>query len=495
MAIPAAIHSRAARIVVTGASFLLVGAAASVVPAGADTSARFDTFSAAATADPISVEVVDPGAPVVPGGQLVYGTPTITRVALDSIGNSTGFAAGPYPGDTAPGVMAAFNAVSPTGPVFPGYPFSVSSRYPGDPEKLQANGPQRLAATSQENRSTAEAHVGLAEGDPSVASVLSTSTAEQDGNSGAVTAKAASVINGFSVGSTLKIVHVSSRAQITARPGQGRTKETSFTLGAITVGDTTVGLTDKGELVPAPGAPPRVDISALSKQLAAAGITLTYLPASETETTVNSAGLAVGLAHEIPGQGLVRLTVTLGRVGVQVGYTEAGIDQPSLVETGIGSGTEHDGSVADGSGASKADGAADPATEHVQGTTASVSNGESGAFNPTLSEPPQFYSSVGAAVTGSPSSAVPKDVFSSSPEAAPGASLNLSDPGTAALSAPNATGGTLRTQPILQRKDLGSKIYLAMAGATIAVLAVTALISGRRSAVTNGSVLRLPRGS
>lgn len=318
------------RTALAGALTLLVGASAGPAPpAGAAST----PFSVAARAAPIAVELVDTDAPVLPGGEVLYAAPALTRAELDSIGNSAGFAAGPYPGDNLTALMGAFNAVSPTGPVLPEYPFSVSSQYPGNPAQKKENGPHRLASNSDENTSKADAHVGLARGNPGVASVSSTSIAKQDPGSGTLTAQASSLVDGFSLGPTLTVGHVSGHAEITSRPGEKPTKQTSFSVGSITVMGTIVGLTDKG-LVPVPGTSPGADFNSLTSQLSQAGVTLALLPANETDTAIDSAGLVIGLTREIPNRGFVKVTITLGRVRAQV---KSGVPVESGAENAGGS--------------------------------------------------------------------------------------------------------------------------------------------------------------
>ena len=48
--------------------------------------------------------------------------------------------------------------------------------------------------------------------------------------------------------------------------------------------------------------------------LAAGGISINYLPATETPTSIESAGLAVSVAQDVPSQGKVTTTYILGRV-------------------------------------------------------------------------------------------------------------------------------------------------------------------------------------
>ena len=277
-------------------------------------------FSLAASASPIGVEYFDAGAPVIPG-EIVYGSVVVTRAALDSVGNSAGFAGGPYFGDNVPALMGAINALGPQGAILPQYPFMVVSQYPGKDKASQENGPQRLAATSSENESVGDAHVGLARGNPGVVSVSSTSKVKHDPATGLLSATADGVIQAFSVGPTLTIGQLVSHAEMTGRPGEKPTKKTSLSIGPLTVMGTLVGLTDKG-LVPVPGTPKTADLNSLTEQLAAGGITLGLLPGEETETGIDSAALVVGIAHKGPG-GITRVRLILGRVRAKVESTQS----------------------------------------------------------------------------------------------------------------------------------------------------------------------------
>lgn len=295
---------------------MVAASLAFAVPAGADeadSSAAF--FSARAYSAPIGVEFYDAGAPVIPG-EIVYGTIAVTKAAIDSVGNSAGFAGGPYLGDNVPALMGAFNAIGPFGAILPTYPFMVQSQYPGAPKQVQDSGPRHLAANSNENGSDADAHVGLARGNPGLLSVSSTSKAVHDPATGLSTATADGVVQGFSVGPTLTIGQITSHAEVTAQPGAKPTKHTSLSIGSLTVMGTLVGLTEKG-LVPVSGTPKTADLNSLTKQLTATGITLGLLPGEDTDAGTDSAALVIGLSRDVPG-GLMRVRLILGRVQARV---------------------------------------------------------------------------------------------------------------------------------------------------------------------------------
>jgi len=306
--------SRALRSIV----LFTVASLAFVVPAGAaddDTQSSSSFFSLAASASPIGVEYFDAGAPVIPG-EIVYGSIAVSRAALDSVGNSSGFAAGPYFGDNVPALMGAVNALGPQGAILPTYPFMVQSQFPGKDKDSQDGGPRKLSATSSANDSTGDAHVGVARGNPGVLSVSSTSKVKHDTASGDLLATADGIVQGFSLGPTLTIGQLVSHAEMSGRPGAKPTKKSTLSIGPITVMGQLVGLTDKG-LVPVPGTPKATDVNGLTKQLDAAGITLGLLPGEETATGIDSAALVVGIAQKGPG-GITRVRVILGRVRAKV---------------------------------------------------------------------------------------------------------------------------------------------------------------------------------
>src|SRR5213078_1421884 len=92
--------------------------------------------------------------------------------------------------------------------------------------------------------------------------------------------------------------------------GEKASKQTSFSVANIVVNGTVVGLTDKG-FVPLTSTPPGADLNKLTGQ-----------PAEGTDTTIDSAGLAIGWAHDVPNVGLVRVRWILGRVRTQLESTE-----------------------------------------------------------------------------------------------------------------------------------------------------------------------------
>jgi hypothetical protein len=359
--------------------------------------------------------------------------------------------------------MGAVNGVAAgKAPPLPPYPFIVSSSYPGTPSQSQVNGPYGISSTSGENSSTANAHIGLTTGSPSIGAISSTSVVNHDPTSGVATAQADTAITAFSLGPLLSIGDITGHAKLVTQPGQQKpTKETSFSVGSLTILGTTVGLTSKG-LGPARATPLGVDVSALTGALSKAGITLTYLPAKETPTSVDSAGLLVSFNQQVQTQGQVKVTLTLGRVGADV-------------ESGPATATDNGSSGAGSATSSSALGGSG------SGTGALGDSGSSAGAGATLGSSGLSAAGVAAPVlaSGLPSSSTRKTGKSSGS-------------GTLSLG--------LRGRRLAG--DMGSGLYLALVGAGIVLVTGAGLFEGlgvrlglrgpRTAVASSGVELRLP---
>ena len=284
------------------------------------------SFTVRARADALAVQVIDPAAPLFPAGEITYATPATAQAVVDSVGESTAFASSPYPGDALAGLPSLVNGFAGNGgfPPLPAYPFLAASSYPRTPTSDQTQGPYRISATSAPTTSTGSAQIGVLTA-PAIAAVRATATATVDPATGRMTALANDTIDALAIGPLLTIGDVSAYARVVSTPGQAPLKQTSFSVGTITIGGVTVGFTDKGLQV-GTGTVPGVSPDALNALLRSAGVTLTYLPAVQTPTSIESAGLAVTWARAVPSQGVVTVTITLGRVLVQTTYASGGSD-------------------------------------------------------------------------------------------------------------------------------------------------------------------------
>jgi hypothetical protein len=438
------------RLIVVAAVLLVLVGVSGLYAGSADAqteSAPSGLFNVVARADAISVEVHDGAVPLVPAGQpAAFGSPSSTQAVFDSLGNSTGFASAPYPGDFAVALPTTVNALSyGKAPPLPPYPFIVTSSYPRAPSAQQTNGPYGITSTSTATGTTADAHLGVIVGAPSVLSSQAASTAVQDAKTGAMVAQADTLVAAFSVGPLLTVGEVSAHAKLSASAGQTPVKTTSFNVGSMTIAGIKVGFTEKG-LQAGPGTVP-VDASSLTKVLAAGGVSIAYLPATQTPTSVDSAGLAVSITQDVPSQGKVTTTYVFGRVSA--------ILEPGGVATTDEAGAPIAGDSSPLGPAVGSEGASTGALEQA---------GAAGGFDSgSVAAGPSLGGTRGAT------------------------------PGSGA----RATGSGLAL-PVLGHTSSG--VYLALIGAGLALLIATGLVGGlgvrllpsAAGAPGGGSVLRLP---
>ena len=298
-------------ITLVGVVPLLVDAVAradTVTPSG------FATYTVSAESDAALITVVDPSAPLVTAGLLVQASPATAQAAVDSLGDSTGFASLPYPGAFVATLPGTVDGLLGTGPPIPPYPFYVASSYPSSPTVTQANGPYLISSVSNATSTTAQALIGLATGIPQVTSITANATASQQSD-GSLVADATNDVEALTVGSLLKIGSIVSSVHVVSVPGQPLSYTRTLELGTITIGGIQIGLTDKG-LVLGNNVVAGPSVSALTALLSGQGITLTYLPEKVTPTSIDSGGIELTIARDIPTQGNVVTTIVLGETSV-----------------------------------------------------------------------------------------------------------------------------------------------------------------------------------
>lgn len=283
------------------------------------------SFTVVARADALAIEYVNTAAPVFGENPVVYGTPASTQSLVDSVGQSIAFASAPYPGeimagtpDNGNGIIAGYGGP----PVFPSYPFYVQSSYPARPSADQDQTGQQLHARSDQYASAGHARSGLIPGDVIAATqAQASSRAAVDPGTGTMTATADSRLDAFKVTDKLQIGKSASHAGIVAEPGKPIVKESSFTVASLVVNGVEVGLTDQGFRL-GDQSPPGADLAAVFAPLRQAGVNVEYLPATGTESSIESAGLKVTQVREIGGQ-TQRVSLILGRVSTRLEGTAA----------------------------------------------------------------------------------------------------------------------------------------------------------------------------
>ncbi|HEY0399146.1 MAG TPA: hypothetical protein VGF00_12205, partial [Acidimicrobiia bacterium] len=302
---------------------LIVAGAAGLGFAGqaiAEADGSGETYTVTARADTFAFEFVETGAPAAPGGEIFYATPSTAQALLDSVGRSQGYAAAPSPGPffaTLPsngnGVLAGFGFPF----SFPDYPFYAASDYPVAPTSDKAFGPFRARAESNQYGAVGDGRSGgLTNDDPAFMSSRAAARVALDPDTRVRTAVADSRFDGFTTG-PLAIGQSLAHAKMTQTPGSPPTKESSFTIGSIKIAGVEIAMTDKGFKL-GDQAPPTADMTQLFGVLAQAGITVEYLPARQTQTSIDSAGLKITRAGADPNGTQHKVALILGRVGTSI---------------------------------------------------------------------------------------------------------------------------------------------------------------------------------
>lgn len=304
---------------VTGVVGLVGMAVMPVAGAELDTGSSYTVL---ARADAFAVEYLNTAAPVFAENAIIYGTPATAQSLVDSVGQSTAFAAAPYPGeimvglpDNGKGVVAGFG-----GPpeAVPTYPFFVQSEHPIKPHAVQDQSGNRLVADSDQYSSSSEARSGLITGDLFAAlQAQASSSSVVDSATGTITATADSRLDALKLTEALQIGRSTAHAKMIQEPGQPIVKGSSFTIGSIIVGGVEMSYGDGGfklgDQTPAPPGDP----APLFEALKAAGITVEILPATGTESSIESAGMRITQVQEFGGS-TQRVTIILGRVRTSI---------------------------------------------------------------------------------------------------------------------------------------------------------------------------------
>ena len=222
-------------------------------------------------------------------------------------------------------------------PRCPGY---VSASYPSTPADLQSQAGYDIAATA--GATTAKGAVGLGvqpSGSPN-STFFATAQTTANGD-GSVALNASAGMDVLDFGQLLDLGNVSSSLSMTQQANQQPKITSQTTLGTITLLGQSTGVLGKGVSVFGVGVP--IDITTqvlgpLNTLLAKSGLKLTYLPVtytyadgtsstgsnpdtSKTLEAVDSGALEVEFSQNIPSQGQVTLTATLGRVYLSTSNT------------------------------------------------------------------------------------------------------------------------------------------------------------------------------
>ncbi len=253
------------------------------------------------------------------------GGPT-AQAALDSLGESTAYSSLPYPGATGVALPGLISTLS--GKSVPSYPFYVTSQNPSNPTETVRQPGYLMHAESAAERSAAQTQLGS-----------STNTGEELGTfanasvdfvGGTITSLGEARTR-LAVGA-LQLNGAFSRAVVTVAPGGKVTKSSTFET-ALRIGNTVIGVTDKGLVVGDQNAP--LDPARQVEQaITQAGVTVKFLPAVETADSILSSGLEISMQQAIPNVGTAK-----GVVSYIIGRTFAQATASGFTSGATGTGT------------------------------------------------------------------------------------------------------------------------------------------------------------
>jgi hypothetical protein len=376
--------------------------AAAIAPGDPDASAAAPArFSLSARADAMGIEVTAAGLPLVPEGKAAFVTPASAQALLESLGSfgdSRAFASAPYPGEFLVSLPTTINGLG-AGilPPIPSFPFYVSADAASGGH-TEAIGPYEIAADANPTAASAGARIGLQTATPAIGAVTARAEVRVAPDTGVLTADAVATVEPLKVNDLLSIGEVRSHVRLTydpAQPAAGVKKATSFSVGTVSIAGVELGLTKDGLTVAGQKVLP-VDLTGLKALLAPLGLSIEYLPGTETATSITSASLAITYAGNFPTLGATRLRYVLGQVS-------AGSSTPTPVATEAPPAGVSSGVVAPALGADLAlpptDGFVAPALPAASSSPPAPAVRSSSTRPVPLTDPSIFYVAlVGAAI-------------------------------------------------------------------------------------------------
>ena len=270
--------------------------------------------------------------------QAAYFSPGTAQSELDSFGGSTAFAGAPFLGQTIEGVGGLVSGLGsgvlpPLPQTLPGY---ISTTNPSDPSESASQGPYTLTSNSTQDSSTATAGIGLVSGQPQLLSTSATAATTLNPD-GSLQATAQTTTQPLAVGSLLQLGTVQATAAMTVSANGTLTKTSSLDLGTLTIAGLKIGLTQSGfqllnSLLPIPST------AALNNLLAPLGLQINFLPSTETNTSVTSAGLQITKKLTVPVEGATAIILTIGQATATLQYqtppsTSSGVTTPATTPT------------------------------------------------------------------------------------------------------------------------------------------------------------------
>jgi hypothetical protein len=272
----------------------------------------------------LAVDLYDPNLPIQPDAGFSSYT---SAAALNNLGASSAHAGAPDPGTYIGPLVGTLNGVgSEQAPPVPRMPGQVSSNFPAQPSATQRNGGYVIAADSTDRASTAFVNLGpMAPGAKNATLFSIAHIASEAG--GALQAVGSAGVDLLNVGDILDIGRVSSSVVLKQASSGAQQIETTTDVGTITVSGQKFGLDEHGLTAAGQSSGSSADeVNKATAALAEAGISIRYLPAvvtympgNSTVASVRSGVVEVAYQRDVPSQGRVTTTYTLGDVELSTG--------------------------------------------------------------------------------------------------------------------------------------------------------------------------------
>ncbi|MEB8336124.1 hypothetical protein [Streptomyces endophyticus] len=254
------------------------------------------------------------------------GIPVAKSCVNYSVGESSGWASSPYPGETVISAPALIG--SQTGQKFPDYPLYATSKYPSEDSAKAGQDPHTMRAHSTKTSTEAEARTVLGQ-DGTGASTKTTAGSSVDPDALTGKAEASADTRPWSVNGVLDIGRILSSASAGVDRSGKVARDSELTIGRTEIAGQGVeitpdGLKVAGQALKLPGGGGADPAEALTQALAKAGVKIRYLDEKRTKHGIVSAGLEVRARQQDTASGSVyTVTYVFGRASADAGRVEA----------------------------------------------------------------------------------------------------------------------------------------------------------------------------
>ncbi|MFJ9176192.1 hypothetical protein [Streptomyces sp. NPDC102360] len=251
------------------------------------------------------------------------GIPVAKSCVDYAVGESSGWASSPYPGETVISAPALIG--SQTGQKFPDYPLYAASKYPSQDSAKAGRTPHVMRAHSTKTSTEAQASTVLGQ-DGTGASTKAVADASVDPGALTGEAKASADTRPWSVNGVLELGRVLSSASAGVDRHGKVVRDSELSIGRTEIAGQGVAVTPDGlkvlgQSAKLPGTDP---LAPLTKALANAGVKIRYLDEKHTGHGIVSAGLEVTARQQDTQSGSVfTVTYVFGRASADANRVEA----------------------------------------------------------------------------------------------------------------------------------------------------------------------------